>query len=185
MPMKDRTKLMFADELERMVAEMPLSKVRVMELSRRCGTVPQTFYYHFHDKYELVAWMYLRDYTSTGVADEPYSPELLERVNDGFEGRRAFYARCFSERSQNSIAEYIAEFSMELAESTMTATGKTMTRRQELAVRYHVHGITGMFGEWLQSDSISTAELSELLYERTPDFLKDAFNAPVKSDGHT
>jgi len=177
MSMTDHTEQMFAEELERMVTEMPLSKVRVAELARRCHTVPQTFYYHFHDKYELVAWICMRDYASAETVDGPYSPEMLEKVNESFESRRSFYARCFSEHSQNSIAEYMAEFSMALAENAMAAAGKTMTHRQVLAVRYHSHGIVGMFGDWLKGNSISTAELSELLYERTPEFLKDAFNA--------
>lgn len=174
--MKERTKQMFADELERMVAEMPLSKVRVQELCRRCETVPQTFYYHFHDKYELVAWMYMRDYGSAGTQSDPYSPETLERTNRAFEERKTFYRRCFTERAQNSIAEYMFETAVSLGGDAMARTGDKMTRRQELAVRYHCYGIVGMFGEWLKDDgSITTSELSDLLFERTPDFLKDAF----------
>ena len=61
MSMKDRTKAMFADELEKMLEEMPLEKVRVLDICRRCEATPPTFYYHFHDKYELVAWIFLKE----------------------------------------------------------------------------------------------------------------------------
>lgn len=181
MTMKDRTKRMFADELERMVGEMPLSKVRVQELCRRCDTVPQTFYYHFHDKYELVAWMYLQDYGRAGTQTDTYSAETLERTNHAFEERRPFYRKCFNERVQNSIADYMFETSLKVAQNAMDAAGNQMTRRQELAVRYHCYGIVGMFGEWLKDDgSLTTSELSELLFERTPDFLKRAFDSTAR-----
>ena len=52
---KNRTKKLFATELERMLTEMPLSKVRVKDLCERCGAQRQAFYYHFQDKYDLVA----------------------------------------------------------------------------------------------------------------------------------
>ena len=52
------TKGMFADELEAMMERMPLSKVRVRDLCERCGVERRVFYYHFKDKYDLVAWMF-------------------------------------------------------------------------------------------------------------------------------
>ena len=43
MSMKLRTKLMFAEELERMLQTMPMEKVRVTTLCKNCGTIPPTF----------------------------------------------------------------------------------------------------------------------------------------------
>ena len=57
------TKGMFADALETMMERIPLSKVRVADLCARCGVERRVFYYHFKDKYDLVAWMFERDYS--------------------------------------------------------------------------------------------------------------------------
>jgi len=59
---KDRTKRLFAAELEAMLREMPLSRVRVNALCERCGAQRQAFYYHFRDKYDLVAWIFEQDF---------------------------------------------------------------------------------------------------------------------------
>lgn len=126
-----------------MVAQMPLSKVRVLELCRRCGTTPQAFYYHFHDKYELVARMYLQDSLSAGTQGERYSPQALERANRSFQKGRSFYRRYYSERVQNSIADYLFESAIEIGRAAMAKAGVVMTRGQELAVRYHCYGIVG------------------------------------------
>lgn len=60
MTLKNQTKLLFAQELEQMLKVMPMEKIRIVDLCKRCGTITQTFYYHFHDKYELVAWIFGR-----------------------------------------------------------------------------------------------------------------------------
>lgn len=90
--MKDRTKIMFAEGLENMLKDMPLDKVRVAKLCERCGTTPPTFYYYFHDKYELVAWMFLQDF-SLAVGDKPpkYSTDILNTVSRQLEKRKKSY----------------------------------------------------------------------------------------------
>ncbi len=40
-----------------MLQEMPFDKITVSELVRRCNISPNTFYYHYHDIYDLLnAW---------------------------------------------------------------------------------------------------------------------------------
>ena len=179
MPMKDRTKLMFADELEVMLSEMPLSKVRVTELCRRCGATTPTFYYYFHDKYELVAWVYLRDFASVVGGGAEYTPEVLDAMNVRYEERRTFYQRCFEDGSQNSIERYMREFALQISiDAYSHANGGAVLMGEQLwAVRYHIHGIVGMFIDWLFGRTDMTgAQMSVLLFERTPDFLKEAFS---------
>ena len=180
MQMRDRTKAMFAEELEAMLQEMPLSKVRVSRLCERCGATTPTFYYYFHDKYELVAWVYLRDFSlATGDSVKGYSPGVLEEVNARLEARKPFYQACFSDRSQNNIEEYALEFNLRLADdAVLHATGSRMTRDQLNAVRYHNYAILGMFRDWLYDrGDMTSAEMSEFLFERTPGFLKEAYGA--------
>ena len=187
MPMKDRTKLMFAEELEAMLAEMPLSKVRVTTLCRRCGASTPTFYYHFHDKYELVAWVYLRDFASVvGCGATEYTPAVLDAMNERYEARRAFYQRCFEDDSQNSIERYMRAFSLQISvEAYEHANGGAALADEQLwAVRYHIHGIMGLFGDWLfERTEMTGAQMSAFLYGRTPDFLRQAFSTyPYSAD---
>lgn len=78
MTLKNQTKLLFANQLEQMLIDTPMDKIRVVDLCKRCGTIPQTFYYHFHDKYELVAWAFLKDFSSIYIdQDNNYSVESI------------------------------------------------------------------------------------------------------------
>ena len=181
MRMRDRTKAMFAEELEEMLREMPLSKVRVSRLCERCGATTPTFYYYFHDKYELVAWVFLRDYSHvTGDSAREYTPELLNEMNDRLESRKLFYQRCFEDSGQNCIDEYCSDFNMRMAERAFSHAhdGAAMSAEQRSAVRYHNYGVMGMFRDWLfDRGSLTSAEMSSFLFERTPDFLKEAYGS--------
>ena len=114
--MKDRTKIMFADSLEKMLETIPLDKVRVAKLCKMCGATTPTFYYYFHDKYELVAWMFLQDFAGEfGDTMPGYSVGVLNRASIPMEKRRAFYQKAFDDHSQNSITKYVEHFNLELS----------------------------------------------------------------------
>lgn len=179
MQMKDRTKIMFAETLEEMLREMPLDKVRVAKLCEKCGATTPTFYYYFHDKYELVAWMFLQDLSgAVGNGVKDYNPDILNAVSGRIEKRRTFYQKAFTDQSQNSIGEYMQTFNLQLAaDAVRNHTGQELSLDQLFAVKYHVYGIMGMFREWLFDEGMSFDDLNQHLFERTPDFLKEAFAA--------
>lgn len=59
--MSKQTKQMLADSLFRLLEKKPLDKIRISDLTDDCGVNRQTFYYHFHDIYELVEWIYVTE----------------------------------------------------------------------------------------------------------------------------
>jgi AcrR family transcriptional regulator len=179
--MQDRTKIMFAEQLETMLETMPLAKVRIVDLCKRCGTTPPTFYYYFHDKYELVAWIFLRDFADVcGDRTPEYSPEVIATILEHIERRRIFYIKAYQENSQNSINRYVQNFNVQLGKDTLKSlTGnKDISSEQLLSIKYHSYGIMGIFKEWLFGEMpISTADLARFQFEHTPDFLRDALRA--------
>jgi probable dihydroxyacetone kinase regulator len=59
----ERTKLMIANSLRKLMQKKPLDKIKIREIVDDCGVNRQTFYYHFQDIYALVEWIYERDAT--------------------------------------------------------------------------------------------------------------------------
>jgi len=178
--MKNRTKIMFADELEHMLATIPLDKIRVLDLCKRCGATPPTFYYHFHDKYELVAWIFLRDFTSAFADKAPeFSPGRIMISLKRMSEHRIFYQETFNDEAQNTIDEYIQNFNVKItAMAVKEVTGKDMTSSQELLTKYHSYGIMGLFKEWINGTGLLTMEkIADFQYKQTPDFIKYALNS--------
>ena len=178
MKMKNRTKLMFAEELEAMLKTTSMDKVRVTDLCKRCGATPPTFYYYFKDKYDLAAWIYLCDISGAfGDMEPEYSPQRLTDSLELMNLRWAFYKKLFDDKSQNSIVKYGMKYTMKMVDEVMLATtGEKPTPLQVLETKHHTFGIFGLQQEWFSGEiNLSAAELAQFLYDHTPGFLKEAF----------
>lgn len=57
----DYTKRALALSLKNLMAEKPLDKVSIREITEGCGMKRQNFYYHFEDIYALVKWMFYEE----------------------------------------------------------------------------------------------------------------------------
>lgn len=179
MKMKDRTRKMFAETLESMLTDMPLEKVKVTEICRRCGTTPPTFYYYFKDKYELAAWIFLQDFsTAYGDHTHGYTPATISDALRIMAERKVFYQRAYSEVSQNSINKYIQQFNIQLSVDALKQQNPDIiiTEEMMLSIRYHSYGVMGLFQEWIFGNiTTSVQALASFQYECTPEFLKKAF----------
>ena len=52
--MPNRTKEMLAESLMKLLARRTLDKITIQDIVDDCGYNRQTFYYHFHDIYDLI-----------------------------------------------------------------------------------------------------------------------------------
>ncbi|WP_201307654.1 TetR/AcrR family transcriptional regulator C-terminal domain-containing protein [Companilactobacillus farciminis] len=178
MDLKNQTKLLFARELEEMLKTIPMDKIRIVDLCKRCNTIPQTFYYHFHDKYELVAWTFLYDFSKTYVSQVlEYSVESIVDNLKQMNQRRVFYQKTYTQHSQNSIDQYIQKFNIHSAIDAMKKYyQQPVTFDQLLEIKYHSYGMMGLFQEWINDKStVSIEQLAQFQFDHTPDFLKIAY----------
>ena len=172
------TKGMFADALETMMERMPLSKVRVADLCARCGVERRVFYYHFKDKYDLVAWMFERDYSQAEEAGEPYSVELYAQAHRRLWERRGFYRRAFSEDSQNSIFRYLLQFSIGANEAALKRHlgVPSLALPYAFEARHFAHANVGCVVDWLNGEIDATPEqLAHQMFACMPATLRKAY----------
>lgn len=172
------TKGMFADALEAMMERMPLSKVRVGDLCARCNVERRVFYYHFKDKYDLVAWMFERDYASAAAELAPYSEALYAEAHRRLWARRAFYRRAFEEDSQNSIWRYLLQFSIEANEWVLKRYlgVPVLSREHAFMARHFAYGNVGCLVDWLRGSIAATPEqLASSMFGCMPVALRGAY----------
>ena len=59
--MKRRTaKEILADSLRELAEKQSIDKITIRNITENCGYSPASFYRHFKDKYDLIAWEYAR-----------------------------------------------------------------------------------------------------------------------------
>lgn len=176
MALKDRTKRLFADTLVELLHTKSLQEIRVKDLCEKCGADRHTFYYHFHDKYELVAWFYT------------HNAEIAMGGQDGFMGVREsaaaletirtnkeFYKKCFDDNSQNALWLYIQEYNVALYTDMIKRHYGLETLPEDVmfSLRYHCHGCLGLTYDWIKKDFPESSEkLAEQMTMVMPDILK-------------
>lgn len=170
---------MFADELERMMQGTPLSQIRVKDLCERCGVERRVFYYHFKDKYDLVAWVFDQDLRAASEGYEPFSREQLVGMNQRLLERRGFYRRAFEDDSQNSIARYLQDFDVLANEAVLRRHlgAKRLSASQRFVVRHYSFGNIGCTIDWLCGRFEATPEeLGRYELECMPALLREAYD---------
>lgn len=182
--LKDRTKVLLANTLQDMLADAPLSKIRVVDICRRAEVRKQVFYYHFKDKYDLAAWIFDRDYHdvngSSLFENGPISEtldDIASRSTEMFNrlwAKREFYARLFSEQSQNSIQEYIVQRATEELFGYMKKRHQDVEVSSTMALQlnHYAYGSFNNLADWLTGKVIATPEeLVEYELAVMPSFL--------------
>lgn len=182
--MKNRTKKRFACALAEILDEKPLEKIQIKALCERCGERRQVFYYHFKDKYDLVAWIYDQDYhLGEQEAEDADYLTLVTNMFSRFWEHRDFYRKAFADRSQNSIEWHIHETNLELSIDLLKeyAGVKTVTSEQIHAILFHSFGSVGTTAEWLRGNlKAAPADLASWHCERMPAFLREAHEASIR-----
>ena len=88
--MAEITKNWIAGKMRELLKQKPLDKIRVTEICQAAGIERPTFYYHFRDKYDLVAWIICHSAAETDVVSVESSAEAMRRMkNDILFYRRA------------------------------------------------------------------------------------------------
>ena len=177
MALKDRTKRLYADTLIELMEKKSLQEIRVKDLCEKSGTDRHTFYYHFRDKYELVAWIYASGAEKSmggqdgfmGV-DESAAALNLVRQN------RVFYKKAFADSSQNALWQYIQEYNVEMYSNMLKKHYGLSELSEEVifCLHYHCHGCLGLTYDWVMNDfPISAEELARRMTMVMPDVLKN------------
>jgi AcrR family transcriptional regulator len=169
----ERTKNWIADALRRLLARKPIEQVRVTEICREADVSRPTFYYHFEDKYDLMAWMICQSALDTDIL----SVESAAKALDEMRRDRIFFKRAYEDRSQSPMwahmLEYFARHYTDLYEEL---TDHKPDAQASYSIRLYCYGTLGMTREWLLTDSRLPAEtVVRMMYASMPEALRHVF----------
>ncbi len=185
----EKTKIVLADSLRRLMKKKPLDKIKIREIVDECGLNRQTFYYHFQDIYALVEWMYKfdgRNIVNKYLHNKDIHTCCKEMIAYLEENREELL--CI----MDSKAEiYFFEFLYDGVKSCFNYLIKTKAVSIGISEEYitflselNTNAIIGVVRTWLKStdsNRISGDRLLELFDISTKGSLKLAFNNYLKS----
>lgn len=146
--------------------------------ARKCGPVrltPEierpTFYYHFKDKYDLVAWMFYADASGTDVLSVASAAAGMNKMKQEL----LFYKRAYEDASQNALWRYMIEYFVRcysvLAKEKLGVD--TLETQLAYSIRFYCTGAVGMTREWVLEDNITSAEtVVKMMFASMPENLR-------------
>lgn len=173
----DQTKHALAAALKELMAQKPIDKITIHDITGRCGIRRQNFYYHFEDVYDLMRWMFqdeavslLRQHEGTLLWQEG----LLQLFRYIEENKavclcalrsvgREHLKRFFETDVHAIIHRTVEQFGHEVGTISAGVTEADI----ELTTHFYVVALTGMLESWLLGEIDRTPEELIFFADRT------------------
>lgn len=101
-----KTEHELAKILKHMMASQPLESISVVEMTKKCGVSRKTFYYHYHDTYDLLTQVFL-DEKIPNIANANNFNELITIVWNYYKSNEAFINATLASAGKDLFEEFI------------------------------------------------------------------------------
>ena len=101
-----KTEHALARALKEMMSSQPLDSISVSALSDKCGVSRKTFYYHYHDIYDLLTEVFL-DEKIPNLQNANNYDELIDIVWKYYQNNMAFIDATLSSAGKDLFSEFI------------------------------------------------------------------------------
>lgn len=155
--------------LTELLKEYPLDKITVKEITDRCGVSRNTFYYHFHDVYELAARYFVLEterLIDIYKEDENWEGGFLEGLNFLYDNKRMIehvYKSVSRFELDAFLNEVVYRHAMIVINSKMA--GKTYSEKTlALAADFYKNALIGAVLQWIEGNMKEKPEKLATLY---------------------
>lgn len=169
--MAERTKLWIAQTMKKLMVKKSLEKIRVTEICQEAEIERPTFYYHFKDKYDLVAWIFFNDAFKVDVISVDSAAKGLELMRKDY----LFYKKAYEDTSQTPLWQYMLEYFVERYsnEAKKILKADKLDTQSSYSIRLYCYGAVGMTREWLLNDNITPAKtLVKMMFNSMPENMR-------------
>lgn len=175
--MAERTKLWIADKMKALMKRKPLEKIRVSEICASAEIERSTFYYHFKDKYDLVAWIFYHSAEKMDVTSLSSAANHMKQMKIDY----LFYKHAYEDNSPNALWQYMLEYFVEAySDAAKKRLGTDRLDAQlSYSIRLYCYGAVGMAKEWILCDNTTSAETAvEMMFRSMPENLRSIYFSP-------
>lgn len=169
--MKRKTaKEILAESFREIAENKPVDKITVQDIIENCGYSKTTFYRLFKDKYDLMAWDYIRSHklimAQTESADYEWKTTLIEGALLFNEQKEYLKNLLLHTNGHDSFSRYMKKVHFDsLEKCVLDASGMMeLDVKTEMYVRTYCQGTTDLTCDWIMG-----------MYDATPEELAEVF----------
>lgn len=166
--MSQTTKRALAASLKKLLADKPLDKITIVDITEDCGVNRQTFYYHFQDIYDLVEWIYTSEASEAMGSQKTYATwqqgffqvfaYVLENKN--------FVLHTYHSVSREFLERYLYAETYRLLYGVLEEKAAEIPVREEdkaFIANFYKYAFVGLMLDWIGA---GMKERPELILER-------------------
>lgn len=167
------TKKALAESLKKLMLESNLDKITINELTTECGVNRQTFYYHFHDIYDLVKWIFQTEAIDPIESFVSYADwqESYLKIFDYVGQNKAFCKNCIESSGRDYLEQFLYRITYGLLITVIEdiAQEKTINSTTEnFIANFYSYGLIGIMLTWIregfkENPQTIVAELNRLV----------------------
>ncbi|MBQ6401662.1 MAG: TetR/AcrR family transcriptional regulator C-terminal domain-containing protein [Firmicutes bacterium] len=163
--MSNLTKRAMAQALTDLLAENTLDRITIRDITDACGLTRNTFYYHFHDIYELLLWIF-REETDRIMAryreNEDWQGGLQEVLTFLYE-RKPMILHVYRSVSYDTLIRFVDEIVFQHAQAVLSLKADSLIGEGEkrspedeaaiaLAADFYTNAMVGAVLAWIRAD---------------------------------
>ena len=159
----NRTKQALGDALLELLAQKPLEKITIEELTTLCQVSRMTFYYHFRDIYDLVDWICIQMIEKAYQQSETQADwnEGLVHLFRMMSEKKEIIANLHRSVSHEAIEKFWRKRTYASVKTKVEkeAEGKDIEAQKiELIIAFCQYGLVGIVMDWFEEDMPDTYE---------------------------
>lgn len=148
------TKQILANTLKEMVKTKPIDKITVTELVEKCGINRQTFYYHFQDIYDLLAFIYKSEAVASieNQLNLKTWQEGLITVVEYMRNNEALCLNTYRSLGREHLERFLHDVFDELVGQIVAeiSKGKDLEEKAKIFItKFYSYALAGTLLEWL------------------------------------
>lgn len=153
------TEKALAASLKKLLGKKTLDKITVRDITDDCGVNRQTFYYHFHDVYDLVEWIFTEEtkkFMDECVAGKSWK-ESIEALMGRLTEDKPFIMNTFYSINRRQLEKFMQSLAKPAIADIASEFSAGMNIEQEdmdFVVNVFSFGLVGLITEWI-SDGMS------------------------------
>jgi len=162
--MSDQTKYALLEALKKQLTKKPFRKVTISDLTDECGINRMTFYYHFHDIYDLLVWSLQKEAEQLQKegAFDTWQEALLAIFNSLLENK-SYITNIYHSVGRDPLERYLSRalddtfFPLVKAH---VAEGNVSIGEEELrfVLRFYEYAFIGVLQDWIEHDMQPSSE---------------------------
>lgn len=161
--MASLTERALAASLEKQLKKKTLDKITVKDITDDCGVNRQTFYYHFHDVYELVEWIFQEkaDEFIRECDDITEWKDNILRLMDRLMDNKALVLNAYRSVNRHHAEAYLQKLAKPVLKDMVREFAGDMTIEKEdfdFIVDVFTFSFIGILTEWVCGNSMENGD---------------------------